>query len=111
MLNKRLCSKQNLTVLWQSLIGVHPEGPWYLHDEGTPAERTVQVRCLQRASFFLFHFPSSRSSPAGALTVSYKMSNLIFLGVSFGRMHFFDMCNMDGPGSNTGGFVLSWSST
>ncbi|KAK9868849.1 hypothetical protein WJX84_008425 [Apatococcus fuscideae] len=37
-----VCRKQNLTVLWQSLIGVHPEGPWYLHDEGTPAERTVQ---------------------------------------------------------------------
>ncbi len=37
------CSKQHLTVAREAFIGVHPTGPWYLHDIGTPAERIFHV--------------------------------------------------------------------
>ncbi len=40
------CSKQHFTLARQAFIGVHPTGPWYLHDEGTPAERIVHVRLM-----------------------------------------------------------------
>ena len=37
----RGCWRNNITLSWQPIVGVHPTGPYYMGVSGTPAERII----------------------------------------------------------------------
>ena len=47
----RGCWHKNLTLTWQPIVGVHPHGPYYQENTGTPFERIRHGMQAQNATF------------------------------------------------------------
>ncbi len=47
----RGCWHTNLTLTWQPIVGVHPTGPYFLNNTGTPAERIQHGLYAQTNTF------------------------------------------------------------